>query len=152
MASHPIRTLTSADLDAMRALLDVFGEAFEEPDTYGAHQPDDAWLTRLMASETFVAMAAFDEGRVIGGLAGYVLPKFEQARSEFYIYDLAVAASYRRRGIADALIAAVTVEAASRGIYVVFVQADAGDEPAANLYAKYATPEQVLHFDITPTT
>ena len=37
---------------------------------------------------------------MIGGLVAYVLPKFEQARSEIYLYDLAVDAAHRQRGVA----------------------------------------------------
>jgi len=37
-------------------------------------------------------------------LAAYELRKFEQERSEVYIYDLAVASAHRREGIATALI------------------------------------------------
>jgi aminoglycoside 3-N-acetyltransferase I len=35
-----------------------------------------------------------------------------------------------------------------RGAYVIFVQADLGDEPAIALYAKLGIREEVLHFDI----
>ena len=38
--------------------------------------------------------------------------------------------------------------AAERHAYVVFVQADYGDEPAINLYSKLGLREKVLHFDI----
>ena len=38
---------------------------------------------------------------MVGGLAAYVLPKFEQERSEVCIYDLAVAEPHRRQGIAE---------------------------------------------------
>jgi hypothetical protein len=37
---------------------------------------------------------------------------------------------------------------ALRGAYVIFVQADYGDEPAIALYTKLGTREDVLHFDI----
>jgi hypothetical protein len=40
--------------------------------------------------------------------------------------------------------------AAARGIYVIFVQADHGDEPAIALYTKLGVREDVLHFDIAP--
>ncbi|MGI9404951.1 MAG: hypothetical protein ACR2O4_01155 [Hyphomicrobiaceae bacterium] len=39
------------------------------------------------------------ERQVIGGLVAYELKKFEQERSEIYIYDLAVAAEHRRKGV-----------------------------------------------------
>lgn len=52
-------------------------------------QPDDD-LLRLLDSTTFVAVAAFPGTQVVGGLAGYALPKFRHARSMLCIYDLAV--------------------------------------------------------------
>jgi aminoglycoside 3-N-acetyltransferase I len=134
----------------MRQLLNLFGEVFADSTTYSSRQPDDAYLTSLLASETFVAIAAFGAGSIIGGLAGYVLPKFEQKRSEFYIYDLAVAEEHRRQGLATALIAELKRICSLRGIYVIFVQADDGDDPAIALYTKLGIREEVLHFGIEP--
>lgn len=79
-----------------------------------------------------------------------MLPKFEQARKEIYIYDLAVAETHRRRGIATALIRALQKCALAVGAYVIYVQADWGDDPAIALYTKMGTREDVLHFDIDP--
>jgi aminoglycoside 3-N-acetyltransferase I len=93
-------------------------------------------------------MVAVKEGEVTGGIAAYVLDKFERERSEIYIYDLAVAEAHRRTGIATALIEELKTIAAARGAYVVFVQADRGDEPAIGLYSKLGNREEVLHFDI----
>lgn len=143
-----IRTLGPGDVARMRGLLDMFGRAFEDPAAYCAHPPDDAYLAGLLASDTFIALAAMTGGEVIGGLAGYVLPKFEQRRSEFYVYDLAVAEAHRRRGVATALIAELRRVTAARGIGVIFVQADRGDAPAIALYEKHGPAEDVLHFDI----
>jgi aminoglycoside 3-N-acetyltransferase I len=72
-------------------MLGLFSDAFDDPESYLHRQPSEAYLTRLLASDTFIAVAAFSAGQMVGGLAGYVLPKFEQERSEFYIYDPAVA-------------------------------------------------------------
>lgn len=94
-----IRVLGEADAGALRAMLGLCSEAFEDPDSYSANQPSDEYLRGLLSSGTFVAVAAFSQGRLVGGLAGYVLPKFEQQRSEFYIYDLAVLAGFRRRAL-----------------------------------------------------
>ncbi len=136
------------DLAAMHALLDCFGEAFEEPDTYGADRPDAGYLGELLADPHFIALAAMDGEHVVGGLAAYVLRKFEQRRSEVYIYDLAVAESHRRRGIATALIEALKPIARQRNAWVIFVQADHGDDPAIALYESLGEREEVLHFDI----
>ncbi len=40
--------------------------------------------------------------------------------------------------------------ATQRGAWVIFVQADLGDDPAIALYDKLGTREEVLHFDIEP--
>jgi aminoglycoside 3-N-acetyltransferase I len=95
-------------------MLRVFGDAFGEAEKYGGG-PDDAYLARLLAKDHFIALAATKDGAVVGGLAAYELEKFEQARSEIYIYDLAVAAAQRRQGIATALIEGLRRIAASRG-------------------------------------
>ncbi len=131
-------------------MLTMFGHAFGDVPTYEAQQPDDAYLEHLLASPTFVAIAAVAGGEVVGGLAGYVLPKFEQARSELYIYDLAVAELHRRKGVATAMIDRLKRFASEHGIYVIFVQADYGDDPAIALYTKLGLREEVLHFDIAP--
>jgi aminoglycoside 3-N-acetyltransferase I len=77
-----------------------------------------------------------------------VLRKFERARSEVYIYDLAVAEDCRRLGIATALIEGLKPIAVERDAWVIFVQADREDAPAIALYEKLGTREEVLHFDI----
>jgi aminoglycoside 3-N-acetyltransferase I len=146
-----IRLLDESDIQALRAMLEVFGGAFEDSVTYGSNQPNDDYLNRLLKSDTFIAVAAFDGPNVVGGLVGYVLPKFEQARSEFYVYDLAVEQRYRRQGIATAMLERLKSEASRRGIYVIFVQADYGDDPAVALYTKLGVREDVMHFDIAPS-
>lgn len=150
MSSPPfdIRQLTSADLARMGDLLTMFGEAFEEEQAYSGARPGAAYLERLLGSDTFIALVASKEGEIVGGIAAYELPKFEQERSEIYLYDLAVASSHRRQGVATALIEELKRIAASRGAWVVFVQADAGDEPAIALYSKLGRREDVHHFDL----
>lgn len=85
---------------------------------------------------------------VVGGLAAYELKKFEQMRSEIYIYDLAISEDHRRKGLATALIEELKRIGAARPVYVIFVQADHGDDPAIALYTKMGSREDVLHFDI----
>jgi aminoglycoside 3-N-acetyltransferase I len=147
-ASFEVRSLGSGDAAVMREMLGVFSDAFGEPETYRGAQPSVEYLEALLASECFVAIAAEKDGVVIGGLAAYELRKFEQARSEFYIYDLAVSEGHRRQGIATALIGELGVIAKRRGAWVVFVQADLGDDPAIALYTKLGAREDVVHFDI----
>lgn len=143
-----LRQLEPGDLALFESLMSMFGEAFEEPDTYTGARPGADYVAGLLANENFVALAALDGGVVVGGLAAYELPKFEQARSELYIYDLAVAETHRRQGIATALIRHLQAMGRERGAWVVFVQADDGDTPAIELYSKLGVREDVLHFDI----
>jgi aminoglycoside 3-N-acetyltransferase I len=147
-ASSGIRRLAGQDAALMEELLRTFGEAFDEVETYSRARPSKAYLERLLGSDEFIALAALKDGAVVGGLAAYDLRKFEQERSEVYIYDLAVAATHRREGIATALIEELKRIAAACGAYVVFVQADPGDAPAVALYTKLGVREDVLHFDI----
>jgi aminoglycoside 3-N-acetyltransferase I len=146
-----IHLLAPDDVVLMEAMLTTFGEAFGEVDTYGRSRPSAAYLERLLGSDYFIALAALKSGQVVGGIAAYELHKFEQERSEIYIYDLAVGAAHRREGIATALILELKRIAAARGAYVIFVQADLGDVPAITLYTKLGTREDVLHFDIAIT-
>lgn len=143
-----VQRLGARDLNLMAALLTLFGEVFEMPETYCAARPDRSYMERLLGSDDFITLVARKAGRVVGGLTAYVLRKFEQERSEVYIYDLAVDAAHRRQGIATALIKAVKPIARDCGAYVIVIQADQGDEPPIALYSKLGKREEVLHFDI----
>ena len=143
-----IYQLTADDAKLAEALSGAFGEAFDEVETYSGNRPNEGYLKQLLGSDYFIALAALKNGEVVGGIAAYELKKFEQKRSEIYIYDLAVARAHRREGIATALIRELKKIAAQRGAYVIFVQADIGDKPAIALYTKLGVREDVLHFDI----
>src|SRR5690606_16488596 len=113
----------------------------------------DEYCRDLLGREDLLLVVAIQDERVIGGLAAYLLRKYEQARSEIYIYDLAVAEENRRRGVATALIAEVRRIGRGAGTWTIFVQADIvpEDEPARALYRKLAVEEiTALHFDIKP--
>ena len=145
-----IHHLTPDDVPLMEALSAMFGEAFDDVDAYIGNRPGADYLRRLLGGDSFIALAALKNGIVVGGIAAYQLRKFEQERSEIYIYDLAVSAAHRREGIATALIDELKKVAVERNAYVIYVQADTGveDEPAIALYTKLGVREEVLHFDI----
>ena len=143
-----LHQLAAGDIMLFRQLLEMFGTAFEDLDTYTGAQPSDEYLDGLLHSGNFIALTAVQQNVVIGGLTAYELKKFERERSEIYIYDLAVAEQHRRQGIATALIMQLKQIAADRGVYVIFVQADITDPPAISLYSKLGTREDILHFDI----
>jgi aminoglycoside 3-N-acetyltransferase I len=148
--TYSYRHLSELDVPLLMELLKVFGSAFQEPETYQGAVPRYEYLQILLKRRHFIVVVALDEsGRVVAGLTAYELEKFEQERSEIYIYDLAVAEAHRRRGIATGLIHELKGIARERGAYVIFVQADVGDIPAIRLYESLGVREDVHHFDIT---
>jgi aminoglycoside 3-N-acetyltransferase I len=146
--AYTFQPLAPSDLALARALLAVLGEAFGEPETYGGHPPTDAYVRALLGKSHVIVLVALDGRNVVGGLVAYELEKLEQARSEIYIYDLAVAEAHRRKGVATGLIRALGPIAKERGAWVMFVQADRTDPPAIRLYESLGTREDVHHFDI----
>lgn len=130
------------------AMLDVFSEAFDDPEHYSSARPTADYRKALLARNDVVALVARADDDVIGGLVAYELRKFEQERSEFYIYDLAVTEPWRRHGVATALIKELREIAKTNGGWTVYVQADYGDDPAVALYTKLGSREDVMHFDI----
>lgn len=139
--------LSVSDVQLLKDLLKVFGEAFEATETYQKAVPGDEYLSALLKNEHFIAIVAMEKNKVRGGLAAYVLEKFEQERKEIYIYDLAVLKEFRRQGIATALINELKKIAKELGAYVIFVQADKGDKAAINLYQSLGLKEEAYHFD-----
>jgi aminoglycoside 3-N-acetyltransferase I len=144
---YTFEQLTTSDIHLLKDLLRVFGEAFEDVETYQGAVPEDDYLRSLLAMRHFIVVVAQSGGEVVGGLAAYELQKFERDRREVYIYDLAVAKEDRRRGVATGLIAELKRVAAKRGVYVIYVQADKDDAPAIALYQGLGTREDVHHFD-----
>ncbi len=148
--AYKYKQLCSEDVQALKQLLRVFGEAFDDMDSYQSAVPRDDNLQSLLMNRGFIVLVALAGDGVVGGLAAYVLEKFEQERREIYIYDLAVAKQHRRRGIATKLINYLRQIARRRGAYVIYVQADRTDDAAIQLYESLGTKEEVFHFDITP--
>jgi aminoglycoside 3-N-acetyltransferase I len=148
LACYSYRRLKGTDVSLLKDLLGVFGEAFDEIDTYQRSAPSEDYLTRLLTKQHFIAVVAMNGAEVVGGLAAYELDKFEQDRREIYIYDLAVLERHRRRGVATRLIDELRKIASERNVYVIFVQADQEDGPAIALYEGLGTKKTAYHFDI----
>jgi aminoglycoside 3-N-acetyltransferase I len=144
--------LGRADVPRLKQLLAVFGEAFEDRATYQGAVPGEAYLESFLSDERCITVVAIDGDELAGGLVAYELMKFERERKEFYIYDLAVKAAHRRRGLATGLIVTLKAIARARGAYVIYVQADRGDDAAIALYESLGVREDVLHFDIDPNS
>lgn len=143
-----IHRLASSDDVHFDAMLDLFAQAFDDPESYSSARPTPEYRQALLARCDVVALVALAGQNVVGALVAYELLKFEQERSEFYIYDLAVAENWRRCGVATTLIDDLRTIAKKNGGWVVYVQADYGDEPAVALYTKLGKREDVMHFDL----
>lgn len=143
-----IERLGPGDVGTMKSANRLFSEVFGEEGYQGPPAGTDH-LARLLSDDKFIALVAQHDGEMIGALAGYELVKFEAERSEIYIYDLAVRESFRRLGVATALIERLKLIARDKKAWVIFVQADPPDEPAVALYDKLGSREEVLHFDIS---
>ncbi len=147
--------LTENDDAFVQKLMKVFAEAFEDNEAYQAKLPTKTYIKLLLQNPNNIVLVAVteEEEEVVGGLVAYELQKFEQERSEVYLYDLAVSEQYRRQGIATKLIAVLKIISRERGAEVIFVQADNIDAPAVALYTKLASKIEtdITHFDIDVT-
>lgn len=149
-SSHPftLHRLGPTDVVRLRRLNALFARAFDDTESYLAQPPDEAWVRDTLTSPRVIALVAERGDEVVGGLVAYELPKLERRRSEVYLYDLAVAETHRRQGIATRLIDRLRAIAREQGAWVVYVQADHGDDPAVALYTKLGVREDVMHFDL----
>jgi len=138
--------------DEFHQMLDIFELVFNDTESFGKPtRPRTQYIQSMILNQDFIGLLAKDrDGHAMGALAAYVLRKFEQERSEIYIYDLAVHSSVRRQGAATALIRRLVRIAREIGSYVIFVQADKGAEdlPAQTLYRKLGVEEDVFHYDL----
>ena len=97
-------------------MLKLFAAAFDDAESCLDALPSEACLKRPLDDDGFGLLIAQVDGTIAGALAACELRMFERERSERYTYDLAVAESYRRRGVATALIDALKPIAFGRGL------------------------------------
>jgi aminoglycoside 3-N-acetyltransferase I len=151
-ARSGIHRLCAQDVALHRAVLRLYSQVFDAPRDYESRPPGDSYLAAVLARDDFIELAALDAGEVVGALSAYILHKFEQERSEVYVYDVAVAEAHRRHGIATALIEALKPIARAAQAHVIIVQAEAGDAPAEALYSRFGDRLLVSSFDIAPVS
>lgn len=123
--------LTQHNVSKLQKLNELFGAVFEDADNYQARPPRSEYLAVFLENEQNIVLVAEHDGQIIGGLVAYCLTKFEQERKEVYLYDLAVAATHQRHGVGKILMNELQAVAKSLGAYIVFVQADEGDDAVA---------------------
>lgn len=145
-----ITRLTANNLAQMRQLNELFADVFEDPQSYRSAAPDDAYLANVLSDPNTIVLVAKQDDHVVGGLVAYCLSKLEQHRKEVFLYDLAVTSSMQRQGIGKRLVEQLRAVAKELGAYVVFVQADEGDD-AVEFYQSLKPSEDIStrSFDFT---
>lgn len=140
-----IKKLETKDVDEFVQLIRLFAEVFEMSNF---SMPAREHLLKLLTKSDFMAFAAIEENKIVGGLTSYTLDQYYSEKPLAYIYDLAIKKSFQRQGIGSKLIAAITEYCSLHGFEEVFVQADQVDDYAIEFYR--STPitneEQVIHF------
>ena len=129
----------------VNALISVFETVFEmEP----FKRPEENYLHKLLSKENFIAVVAFSEDKVIGGLTVYVLDQYYSKKPLAYIYDLAILSEFQRQGIGKKLIAFTNDYCKQNGFAEAYVQADKPDDYAIEFY-RLTNPSleaEVIHF------
>jgi ribosomal protein S18 acetylase RimI-like enzyme len=88
----------------------------------------------LLADPRTLMLVALDGEGPIGFVLAHELPRRHGDRASLFVYEVDVAESHRRRGIATALLARLADLARERGIRVGFVLTEPDNEPANALY------------------
>jgi ribosomal protein S18 acetylase RimI-like enzyme len=88
----------------------------------------------LLADSRSLLLVAFEAERPVGFVLAPELPRRHGDRANLFVYEVDVAESHRRRGIASALLARLAELARERGIRVGFVLTEPDNEPANALY------------------
>jgi aminoglycoside 3-N-acetyltransferase I len=126
-----VRKLAQEDLGAFKLLIYLFNEVFEEDESAISSETQ---LLKLLSNANFVALAAFYENELVGGLTAYELPMYYSEHSEIFLYDLAVKAEYQRMGIGKRLLHNLKEYCVKNGIIEFFVLAHEEDDHAVEFY------------------
>jgi aminoglycoside 3-N-acetyltransferase I len=153
-----LKKLDRPDHWIFEKIIELFRQAFEMggaegiggsaeglPDKPGA--AGGSYLTGLLERPGFIVFAALYQHEIVGGLTAYELPMYYSEESEIYIYDIAVSASFQRKGVGKAILSALLAYCRKSGVRSVFVDADETDEHALDFYhATGGKAAGVVHF------
>ena len=114
-----IRLLAPGDEEVVRALATDDGPGDPEA---------------LLADPRTLLLVAFDGERPVGFVLAHVLSRRHGDRAKLFVYEVEVAESHRRRGIASALLGRLGELARERRIRTGFVLTEPGNDAANALY------------------
>jgi aminoglycoside 3-N-acetyltransferase I len=139
-----VRKLTQEDLPVFKSLIHLFNIVFEEDESAVGSETK---LFELLSNNSFVAMAAFHDNEIVGGLTAYELPLYYSDNFEIFLYDLAVKPEYQRMGIGKSLIRNLREYCLQNGINEFFVLAHEEDAHALDFYRSTGgKSEKVVNF------
>ena len=142
-----VRRLRPGSETIAREMFAMMAAVFEEDDEVEGEPLRDDDLRSLLRREDFWAIAATENGVVVGGLTAHSLPMTRSRSTELFIYDLAVRTDRQRRGIGRALVAELLALGRAAGIDTAFVPTDNEDVHALEFYrAVGGTPSPVTFF------
>lgn len=119
MTEISIRLLAPGDEEVVRDLATYAGSA--DP-------------VALLADPWTLMLVAFDDERPIGFVLAYELLRRHGDPAMLFVYEVEVADSHQRRGIASAMLAQLAELARERGIRTGFVLTEPDNGPANALY------------------
>ena len=145
MSNVSIKKLEQQDLDKFIELIRLFEDVFE---MNNFTMPPARHLEELLGRNNFYVFVAFAENQIVAGLTAYVLEQYYGLKPLAYIFDLAVARKYQRKGIGKKLIQTINKFCREKGFEEVFVQADRIDDHAVEFYrsTRPSEEEDVVHF------
>ena len=102
------------------------------------HPVRTEWAERFLASAGHHLLLAYEDGEdgvptPVGFVSG-VETTHPDKGTEMFLYELAVAEPYRRRGIGRALVRGLAALARERGCYGMWVLVDTGNDAALAVY------------------
>ncbi|MBX9600488.1 MAG: GNAT family N-acetyltransferase [Bryobacteraceae bacterium] len=125
-----IRRLRAGEEELARKLFQVFADVFETdheelPPEYvaGLLRRDDLWVLAALAGD-----------QIAGGITAHTLPMTRSQESELFIYDLAVRADLRRKGIGRALVTSLVHAARAEEIRTALIPVEPEDTDAVDFY------------------
>lgn len=127
-----IRIAASSDLPQVAALFNEYRQFYQQP--ADLELATSFMRERLQSGDSLVLVIEAEDHGIVGFTQLYPLFDSVSAQRSFILYDLYIAKSARRQGLARALMIAATDEARRRGAGRLELQTGRSNLPAQRLY------------------